>query len=121
MTFNIYNIPITGIAIKQLPMNSNIATTWHKVQGRTLKGLVINNSSSYRTANCVYVVLSRVKTLRGIVLNIKLDKTHKFTRDPQLLRWENKIKNIIERKTFEHRNQLDEYIKEELMYFPETL
>ena len=51
----------------------------------------------------------------------KLDKTQKFTCDPQLLRWENKIKNIIERKTFEHRNQLDEYIKEELMYFPETL
>ena len=69
-------------------MNSNIATvtTCYKLQGKTLKDLVINNWN-YRKANWVYVVLSRVKKLRGIVLNKKLDKIQKFTCDPQLLRW----------------------------------
>ena len=66
-------IPIKGIAIEQLPMNSNIATTCHKLQGKTLENLVIN-SWNYTTPNWVYVVLSRVTTLREIVLNKKLDK-----------------------------------------------
>ena len=68
-------------------MNSNIATTCHKLQGKTLENLVIN-SWNYTTPNWVYVVLSRVTTLRGIVLNKKLDKNRKFVCDPQLLRCE---------------------------------
>ena len=69
----------------------------------------------------MYVVLSRVSTLNGIVINKKLDKDKKFGCNPDLLRWEKKIKNTIERKTFEQRGQLQEYIDEETQYCGETL
>ena len=70
---DIVDIPIIDISVQQFPMNSNIATTCHKLQGKTLDNLVIN-SWNYRVENWVYVVLSRVSTLNGIVINEKLDK-----------------------------------------------
>ena len=101
-------------------MNSNIATTCHKLQGKTLDNLVIN-SWNYRLKNWVYVVLSRVRTLNGLVLNQKLDKTKIFSCDPVLLRWEKRMKNTIERRTFQQHNELEQYLAEESKYCPETL
>ena len=82
---DVINIKINDLCIKQLSVNSNIATTGHKLQGKTLSNLVIN-SWNYCVQNWVYVVLSRVKTLSGIVLNQKLDENKTFMCDPVLLR-----------------------------------
>ena len=40
---DIVDIPIKDIAVTQLPLNSNIATTCHKLQGKTLDNLVVNS------------------------------------------------------------------------------
>ena len=69
----------------------------------------------------MYVVLSCVSTLDGIVINEKLDTNKKFGCNPVLFRWEKKMKNTIERKTFEQRGQLQEYIDEETQCCGETL
>ena len=45
--------------ITQIPVNSNIATTGHKLQGMS-KDIIVVNSWNYRCPNWVYVVLSRV-------------------------------------------------------------
>ena len=54
----------------------NIATTGHKLQGVSLDNLVIN-TWNYGCPNWVYVALSRVRKLAGLVLNIPLYKTKK--------------------------------------------
>jgi len=56
----------------QFPVNSNIANTWHKLQGQTKKHLIVT-SWNYAVPNWVYIVLSRVKTLRGLFLLNKLN------------------------------------------------
>ena len=72
----------------------------------------------YSKKNWVYVVLSRITSLEGLVLLEKLDDTRDFSCNKQLLRWENRIKNSIERKTFEQRGLLQEYLEEEKLYDP---
>jgi hypothetical protein len=49
----------------------NHATTGHKLQGKTVKSLVIAEWS--KVENWAYVVLSRVKTLSGLFLMIPED------------------------------------------------
>jgi hypothetical protein len=56
----------------QLPILCNNATTGHKLQGATIKTLFVHSWSNVR--NWTYVVLSRVKTLKGLFLRRKLDK-----------------------------------------------
>ena len=67
------------------------------------------------------VILSRIKTLKGLVLKQKLDNTKDFSCDPFLLRWEKKMKNTVERKTFEQRGLLTEYLEEERKYCSDVL
>ncbi|KAL7448089.1 hypothetical protein ACHAWC_000349, partial [Mediolabrus comicus] len=62
--------------VKQVPVNSNVATTGHKLQGMS-KDILIINDWSYR-ANWVYVVLSRVRTLAGLYLMKPLDLERSF-------------------------------------------
>ena len=55
-----------------------IATTRYKLQGVS-KGTFIVNDLKYRHANCIYVALSRVKSLEGLnIKNINYDliKSH---------------------------------------------
>ena len=101
------------------PINSNIATTCHKLQGKTLDNLIIN-SWNYGMQNWVYVVLSIVRTLGGIVLNKRLDNRKIFRCDPRLVRWEKMI-NSIEKKTFSDRDQLESYMENEKRYSPENI
>ena len=54
-------IKLGNVKVTQLPVNCNIATTGHKLQGMSLDNLVVN-SWAYRFENWVYVVLSRVRT-----------------------------------------------------------
>ena len=112
-----HKMELCGITMQQFPLNSNIATTCHKLQGKTLQKLVIN-SFDYSKKNWVYVVLSRITSLRGLVLLEMLDDTRDFSCNNQLLRWEKRIKNSIERKTFEQRGLLQEYLEEEKLYEP---
>ena len=88
-----------------------------QIQGKTLKRLIIN-SFDYSKKNWVYVVLSRITSLQGLVLLEKLDDTRDFSCNNQLLRWEKRIKNSIERKTFQQRGLLQEYLEEEKLYDP---
>ena len=61
-------IALGNVKVKQIPVNSNIATTTgHKLQGTT-KDILIVDCWSYTFANWVYLVLSRVRTLDGLFL-----------------------------------------------------
>jgi hypothetical protein len=51
--------------IVQFPININLATTDHKLQGMMKKFLIIS-AINYSTPNWIYVVLSRVTTLDGL-------------------------------------------------------
>ena len=64
---------INGLKLTQFPVNSNIATTGHELQYQTKHHLIIT-SWNYVLKNWVYVVLSRVNTLNGLVLTNKLDE-----------------------------------------------
>ena len=65
---------IGGINVTQFPVNSNIATTGHKLQGMTKDSLIVH-AWNYTFTNWIYVVLSRVRTLDGLYLCEKLDET----------------------------------------------
>jgi hypothetical protein len=56
----------------QFPIICNNATTGHKLQGAGVENLFVHTWSS--TRNWVYVVLSRVKRMKGLYLRFKMDK-----------------------------------------------
>ena len=100
----------TGIRIKlgkvkvtQLPVNCNIATTGHKLQGMSKDSLIIN-SWGYGFENWVFVVLSRVWTRAGLLLNVQLDLHKKFKVPEKLLKFEERMKA-------RENKYLDEYHK----------
>ena len=64
-----YKIYMTGV---QLPIISNNATTGHKLQGATVTSLLISTATNVR--NWTYVVLSRVREMKGLFLRRSLDK-----------------------------------------------
>jgi hypothetical protein len=61
------------LKMKQFPVNIANARTVHKLQGRSIRNLVI--SSWNHRGNWIYVVLSRCSTLNGIFTRRKLTKT----------------------------------------------
>ena len=65
-------LKLGNVRMTQFPVNSNIATAGHKVQGMS-KDLLIVNSWNYGFPNWVYVVLSTVNTLSGLHLCQPLD------------------------------------------------
>ena len=88
----------TGIRIKlgkvkvtELPVNCNTATTGHKLNGMSKDSLIIN-SWGYGFENWVYVVLSRVRTRAGLVINEKLDLRKKFKVPEKLVKFEERMK-----------------------------
>ena len=109
------NLPIKGINMTQFGVIDNIATTGHKLQGVSLDNLVVN-SWNYGCPNWVYVVLSRVRTLAGLVLNVPLSTTHDFSPKPELTRWEQQMKDNFERPLFEQRGELEGYLEDEKEY-----
>ena len=62
---------ICFVKIVQFGVNSNKATTGHKLQGISLNQMVVR-SWNYSTPNWIYVVLSRVRTLEGLYICDKL-------------------------------------------------
>jgi hypothetical protein len=55
------------LKLTQFPININVGTTCHKLQGATKSFLVVTEFD-YATENWIYVALSRVKTLSGLFL-----------------------------------------------------
>ena len=103
--------------IAYIPVKSSISTTGHKLQGKTLEHLVVN-SWAYGCSHWVYVVLSRVKTLNGLILNQKLDEDRSYEANRELVRWEETMKKKTELKTFRCRGNIDvkKYLDEEEQY-----
>lgn len=58
--------PLKGVSITHLPINMNDAITVHKLQGMSKDRLIIISWSLMQ--NWIYVVLSRVHTLKGLFL-----------------------------------------------------
>ena len=87
---------IGNAKVKQVPVNSNIATTGHKLQGMS-KDVLIVNDWNYRCANWVYVVLSRVRTLDGLYLMTPLDLHRSFNIPESLIRFEQRLKELKEK------------------------
>ena len=67
----------TRIMMTFLPVILNHATTGHKLQGKTVKELIIAQWSLAK--NWAYVVLSRVKTLEGLYLLKEIPKDVDFS------------------------------------------
>ena len=63
-----------------------------------------------------YVVLSRVRKLAGLMLNIPLDAKKDYSPKPELTRWEQDIRQRIEKPLFEQRQELQEYLLDESKY-----
>jgi len=81
---------VGNIRVTQIPVNSNIATTGHKLQGMSKKILVVN-SWNYTFPNWIYVVLSRVKTLSGLFLLKPLDLMREFKVPQTLMQFEQRM------------------------------
>ena len=64
-----HKVKMTGV---QIPIISNNATTGHKLQGATVTSLLITTATNVR--NWTYVVLSRVREMKGLFLRRRLDK-----------------------------------------------
>ena len=102
-----HKVNIGGIIFEQFRLNCNIATTVHKLQGVSTDKLVIY-SWNYKCANWIYVVLSRVKSLKGLVLCAELDCESINKQDDQLDRFEANMRKI-EKRIFEMRNEVEQY------------
>ena len=71
------------VTVNRFPVLINYATTGHKLQGQTKTSLFI--SEWHYGANWPYVVLSRVKTLKGLFLRIPIRIKHSFAWDNRLV------------------------------------
>ena len=100
------SLPLLNIYMTYLPINCNISTTGHKLQGKTLNSLVVN-SWTYQMPHWIYVVLSRVRALNCLVLNEKLDESFSYKANAKVLQWEKNTKETVEKSTFKDRGQED--------------
>ncbi len=90
------NVKLGNAIITQIPINANIATTVHKLQGMSKDSLVITEWN-YKCSNWIYVVLSRVRSLKGLYLlkPLSLEKPFHVPRD--LNRFEARMKELKEK------------------------
>lgn len=64
-----------AIRVTQFPCVLSLVVTGHKVQGKTLDNIILGSISKihqYGKTGWLYVVLSRVKTLSGFFIMVKL-------------------------------------------------
>ena len=78
-----------GVRGTQFPLISNSCTTGHKLQGCTVESILAN--TWFYGANWAYVVLSRVKTMKGLFLRVKLSLDLSKYEKPQ------EMKNMLQR------------------------
>ena len=73
---NDVKLKVGNVRIKQIPVNSNIATTGHKLQGMS-KDVLIVNSWSYGFNNWIYVVCRGCELSRGFTCaNLSISTSH---------------------------------------------
>ena len=82
------------VIITQIPINMNGATTGHKLQGMSVDKLLVVLWSFME--NWIYVVLSRVRTLKGLYLLKPLPKNslEKFVVPPELKAFESRMREL---------------------------
>jgi len=94
--------------MKQIPANSNDATTGHKLQGMSKDAIIVSSWPTGGLAamfkNWEYVVLSRVRTLSGLYLVKPIDMDKSFQPSPQLASYMDKIRKF-EKEMLEKRKQ----------------
>ena len=85
---------IKQVIITQIPINMNDATTGHKLQGMSVNQLLVTSWSFME--NWIYVVLSRVRTLKGLFLLKSLPKKslEKFGVPPELKAFEYRMREL---------------------------
>ena len=93
--------------ILMFPVNNDLATTGHKLQGMTKKFLIVS-SINYNTANWIYVVLSRVTSLDGLFLMQPL-KPNFNPKPTKLLQQEWMFQRHLERDTLLHLQQFGNF------------
>ena len=72
------------VSANQLPLMSNAATTGHKLQGSSLDAAYVPDWNY--SVNWPYVVISRVRSLRGLFIGKKLDPTKDYSVPVELQR-----------------------------------
>ena len=102
-------IKLGKLKVTQVPVNCNISTTGHKLQGMSKDTLIVN-SWGYGFENWVYVVLSRVRTRSGLFLNKKLNLKKKFKVPEKLLTFEARMKEK-ERQYLREFHDFDEDVQ----------
>jgi len=90
------NVKLGNAIITQIPINANIATTVHKLQGMSKDSLIITEWN-YKCSNWIYVVLSRVRSLKGLYLLKPLSLEKPFHVPHDLNRFEARIKELKEK------------------------
>jgi hypothetical protein len=84
--------------MKQIPANSNDATTGQKLQGMSKDVIIMSSWTTGNLAamfkNWEYVVLLHVRTLSGLYLVSPIDMVKSFQPSPQLTSYMDKIKNL---------------------------
>ena len=85
---------IKQVIITQIPINMNDATTGHKLQGMSVDKLLVTSWSFME--NWIYIVLSRVRTLKGHFLLKPLPKNslEKFAVPSELKAFEYRMRKI---------------------------
>jgi len=82
---------------------SNITTTG-LLQGLSKNTLIVNNWD-YKCANWVYVVLSSVRTRKGLLLIRPLDMNRDFSVPQKLLDFEARMKRCKEQPILDKKNR----------------
>ena len=110
---NIYQLPIhvylvTFLILLPVPISKvqpldHIAPTSHKLQGSSLNKMVVR-SWYYGIVNWIYVVLSRVRSLKGLFICQKFDYTKDIAVDSNILKEEERLK-LLEDKLVKFLNQ----------------
>ncbi len=94
--------------MKQIPANSNDATTGHKLQGMSKDAIIVlswpTGSLAAMFKNWEYVVLSRVLTLSRLYLVKPIDMDKSFQPSPHLTSYMDKIRKF-EKDMLEKRQQ----------------
>ena len=93
----------TNIELQYLPLIVNHATTGHKLQGKTVKSLVIAEWSKVK--NWAYVVISRVKTLAGLFLMKPIPEDISFLPEKEYLDMIENLRGKVLATPEQHRFQ----------------
>jgi hypothetical protein len=84
--------------MKQIPENSNDATTGHKLQGMSKDAIIVSSwptgGLAAMSKNWEYVILSCVQTLSGLYLVKPIDMDKSFPPLPQLTSYMDKIRKL---------------------------